>query len=277
MRALLFARPSKNCSVLRNFFVVTVALTAFFSESGDVKGQSRGVFSFDSGSCHEDTHATIYVTLYGTVFRLPMGNLHSIASVGPSGMHLVPPADDPDEPLGCPDNPLPGSTFRISVPLPNDLPHLASPVQSRSLEEAVVPVQRLALRAVRSGYVALQDTHQAAAERHCETGDVRTLTPNLRECLIEPNGAFDRVQWSGSYVANPEVHTIPSGEPFVVSCRTSLPIRHCEVMYKLHDNVNIDYNVDITVMPPENFIDADVAIREALADWLVTLPPSSQP
>ena len=241
-------------------------------------GQSVGTFTFDSGSCREDTQETVYVTLFGTVLRLPMDHLHRISALHPTNAHRVPPARDPAEPLGCPGNPLPGSVFVVSIPTPEGLTFSTSDAASTRFREGVIPVGRLAIRAARTDFFGTQESNQRRAQNTCEVGIVRVINEDLLECLIQSdNEIFTRDQWSGDYITDLTFYSMPFGGPFVVSCLLGRPVRDCRVSYKLYDTVNVTYHVDIRFIRPDQLVDVDQAIRQQLEAWRVPTRASEGP
>ena len=240
-------------------------------------GQSVGTFTFDSGSCREDTQETVYVTLFGTVFRLPMDHLHRISALHPTDAHRVPPAQDPKAPLGCPDNPLPGSMFVVSIPTPEGLTFSGPDDANIRFRDGVIPVGRLAIRAAPADFFGMQDSHRRMAEHKCAVGIVRTIAHQLRECLIEPVDQIPMEQWGGAYVTDVSYYSTPYGDPFVVDCSSSLPVRDCHVSYKYAQTVNVTYRVDIRFIRPDQLVDVDEAIRQQLEAWRVPTRASEVP
>ena len=256
-------------------FVIPIAGIAY---TVPATAQSVGTFTFDSGSCREDTQETVYVTLFGTVFRLPMDHLHRISALHPTDAHLVPPPQDPDEPLGCPENPLPGSMFVVSVPAPDSMTFSTPENANIRFRDGIIPVRRLAIRAAPANFFGMQHSYQGLAARSCDIGVVRVINPHLRECLIEPrDNIYPIEQWGGDYITNPSIYSVPFGGPFVVHCLSSRPVRNCQVSYKLHATVNIDYGIDLRFVHPDQFIQVDQAIRDRLESWRVLTPTSEAP
>ncbi len=249
--------------------LAALALTLSPAGTSPARGQSLGTFTFDSGSCREDTDEALYVTLYGTVFRLPMDRLHHIRAVPPSWEQYVPAPADPDEPLGCPENPLPGTAFFITVPAPEGMTFPSPQGLGIRFADGIIPVSRLAIRAAQPDFFGMQISHQSAAERHCEDGVVRMINPRLRECLIEPIDQVPRERWAGSYVTDASDYSVPFGGPFVVSCIPSIQIRSCSVSYKMYETVNLTYDVDLRLIQPIQVVLVDQHIRQLLEVWRV--------
>ena len=259
--------PIRGYSSVRS---VALTLILIFSTvvSQPVLGQTLTTFSYDPITCQANVRDRIHVTLYGTVFALPVNHLHFISSVASRRRHLVPPPVNPNEPQGCPDNPLPGSTFIISIPMPEGLV-LSDPGLDGFASEDTIPVRRLAIRAAESDFFGLQHSFLATAERFCAIGVISIISPYFNECLVEPTREVDRQQWGGSYISNPLFYSMPFGEPFVIECMPGSPVRNCYVSYKIYNEVNLDYGLDITEISPTDFIEVDSVIRETLSSWLV--------
>ena len=247
-----------------------IAAIAMFSFAGNsVNSQSVGIFQYDPATCKSGIQYSIYVTLYGEVFQIPTDHLHGIAILSPDQEYRVPQALDPDEPLGCRDNPLPGSRFDISIPAPEGMVFQGPDDAEIRNPEDVIPVRRLAIRAVRPGFYGMQDSNLRAVERACENGEVQVFDDQIKECLIRPSNEdlFNRDQWNGGYIARDSIYNLPSGQQFVVNCILDLPVRNCSVSYKLLSTVNIAYSIDIRLIDPSNFIDVDREIRTTIENW----------
>ena len=250
--------------------VLPIAAIVIFGFAGSsANNKSVGVFQYDPTTCRFGSIYSIYVTLYGEVFQIPTDHLHGIASLSPDEENCVPQALDPDEPLGCRDNPLPGSRFDISIPAPEGMVFQSPDDTEIRNPEDVIPVRRLAIRAVRPGFYGMQDSNIRAVERACENGEVQFLDDQIKECLFRPSNEdlFNRDQWNGGYITRNSIYNVPSGEPFVVDCILDWPVRNCSVSYKLLDTVNITYSIDIRRVDPTNFIDVDRAIRMTIENW----------
>ena len=277
-----FARPHcadrhRNAKAARRCLVSWFAgLLISVAMAAPASGQSAGTFAFDPESCREDTEETIYVTLYGTVFRLPLDHIHGGAAVPSDSMERFPPAVDETEPLGCPDNPLPGLNFSISIPRAKGITFQAPEDAGIRFREDVIPVRRLLIRAVPTDHFDAQRSHEQIAERSCEIGLSRNIAPHLRECLVPQDDGSSSSQWPGSYVTDESHYSSPYGDPFIASCR-AIRFRQCNVSYKYFDTVNIDYRFDTRFIRPEQFVAVDRVIREHLDAWRVPPPISETP
>lgn len=271
--------------VLRELSILAVVATCVVFLTTPVLGQRTGGFTFDSGSCHEDTEETIYITLLGNAFRLPMDYLLGFTVLRASYLPMLPPGRNPTEPFGCPSNPLPGDVFRIAIPRPPDMVFPPPRTDRIRVPDIALPVFRLRIRSARPDFFGLQSSHLRDASSDCAGGEVRWLGPHLRECLVYPGDDHrTRESWGGSYIADPDNHSIPFQEferqtelPFVVSCLPSIGVRNCLVSYKIYRTVNIDYRIDIRFIDPAQVVDIDRVIRETLENWRVSTTAPSLP
>lgn len=212
-----------------------LALVAIATISG-LGAASAERIPYDPESCATATDGKVFVRLFtGLSFAFPAWDLGYLGGPPPEPGDIGPIAD-PDEPEGCPLNPIVTQHFSVRY----------RPVAARHPAEG--GGERWHPRGLRiysfNGPTGIQDFYVEMFAESCINplpSDDRTHRlvdyPALQECRLEQPGHADDRDWPSFLVARPGLHPEANDRRFVVHCRgmTLLPgaPRTCEVRYEI--------------------------------------------
>jgi hypothetical protein len=219
---------------------------------------------YNPATCSTDADGKVYLRLNsGVAFGLPADALKHLR--GEIDFE-PPPVAKPDDPEGCPGNPIitPAAYVLFQFPPPAgsvtgqfapDIPLLLSigGADARSFGE--------------HGYLRLQHSNLELYRRKRERGNWCESTPAGWDVCYgsveRPEKPTDR---GAFYVAREDVHPLRSGGPLTLECWPPDPTgeRECSSVYEPLPRVKVMLRFDDDVIPVEQFFDLDRAITE----WL---------
>jgi hypothetical protein len=232
---------------------------------------------FDPTTCKHASES-FYVALGRYVFATPSPAKASLGvdPVAESKLLKVP---DPNDPVGCFDNPLQSNSHAL-------LNTMAFGVSVAGYSNLLVP-KVLTLYNLRRGSSPGEGKpaewpgevmEQHIVERVCRTATVReNLANGLVACRIKPvNPPNARPEdWTASYTTSPEVYTTPLGKPFIINCGPGLRdgIDQCDVAYAINPGVGVSYQFQPFrgrhPIPIDQAIAYDKSLRDSIERALV--------
>jgi len=240
--------------------------------------QTTPAYAFDGktlynpSSCATDPHGMVYFALGRRVYRQPMENIFYMVSYIPkSNFHQQTPGElpgdaykdpadlpqppRPDEPLGCPDNPIQQlgySMVRFSDVSPDPLKPLPAIFDKIPVSIAENPGIGL--------------TFGGTADAMCKSHPLRDMSiPGLIGCEKEYDGDRGTVYESTDY-------KVPNGRGLILACLFHSSISHpinaipdlCQAGYKLYDDVSLTYKFSSKVVPLAQISDFDRELRRRI-------------
>jgi hypothetical protein len=247
---------NRQSPVSRLIFTILVVAATIAAWSGAARSD---VVRYDPDTCSTDVHDQVFVRLQsGLAFAFPADDLLMLhGSVEDHG-----PIADPNEPEGCPLNPIVTSGFAVAY-----RPATASPGASG------VPLRSETLQIFgHAGPTRVQDVHLRHFDLHCvrkPESDPRVhrllaVSPVLQECRVEQPDREDDRDWPSYLVARPESHPEFSGRPFAIHCfrpMVSGGSRECSARYQMQIGLSVMYRFQDAVVPRENMAEFDLQIR----------------
>lgn len=226
-------------------------LTAFFALTFTFSGHAAGI-EFDPDSCKvKDPEGMTYIALGETVLRLPISRL-SITR-GPDPRAVVHPAPDPDEPVGCRNNPFVQGSLMFFYGLDAWLKdrRRASGALLESIRLIDSPADYWGRR--------YSEYHEPLCKkyiRHIE------LNNGMRGCLLPINPERPDRDEVGTYAVDKKIYSAPFDEVFNVRCSPGLPDGvKCIVSYKVLPKVNLVYEFLTSKIALEDVIEFDRLVR----------------
>lgn len=210
-------------------------------------------FEFRPNDCRlKDQGSGNYVSLGETVLRIPAHSL-TVTNFPPQDA-LSYSAPDPNEPLGCRNNPLPQQSLIISFALEHWLENKGDATSA--------PLEYLSFINANPDFWGInsQKSHTTSCEKLTQRVQLKN---GLEGCIGEPTEKRAKYLQAGSYIAPLSLYKAPFDKPFVISCRPALPegVR-CSVSYKIQRTVNILYTFESRKVDLEDAINLDKKIRE---------------
>ncbi|MFK3775232.1 hypothetical protein [Pseudomonas sp. NPDC089406] len=200
----------------------------------------------------KDPDGLAYIALGSTVLKLPIRHLNVTSAPASSAPPLM--APDPNEPVGCRNNPLRQQSLMINFGFDAWL-------KARDKPSGAL-LKEMTLIASSTDYwgIPLDERHATRCKLYPRT---RTLTNGLVGCLPALAPRHPDRDEVGSYRARPEVYKAPFDKPFVVACRPSIPKgTECHVSYKILPTVNITYVFVTSRLALDDVIEFDKRFRE---------------
>jgi hypothetical protein len=236
-------------------------------------GTSNDNVTYDPSTCKTDAEGMVYFALGREVFRRPYQEGMSIRGMSSAeDRAALPPRPDPNEPEGCPGNPLWGRGFSVGYQHQPANPENYPPEMSF---RASISFIALSERTQNSSLEAIKWGNQLSWEQSFER--VRTehdscelLPEGLIDCRV-PNRERGREFGSAKFQADPAIYSAPFGRPFTVSC-ISWPVvarQDCNVSYNYTDGTRIAYEFDLYDLPAAEIISFDKGLRAKIESMRV--------
>ncbi len=219
---------------------------------------------YDADKCRPAvTDGKVRIMVGRRVLALPAEDVLSVGGMADWKRQLLPPAPDPSQPEGCPDNPMWGSNFTIAFRYPTSDP--ADEDGWRTARSNVVYAA--------DDTVPMQGSMERFAKLRCDEappGSIKeTLPSGFIRCRYRPDIELPVEDWSTSLIAPESLYTAPGGRPFIVGClRGELtPSAYgCPVNYRLLPFMSVFYKVNFTRTPAEDVIALDSALRQTILE-----------
>jgi hypothetical protein len=234
------------------FFKVLVLLSAT---------QCAQAIEFFPQSCKvKDPEGLTYIALGTTVFRLPIVRMSLTFPPAFDAPRLT--APDPDEPLGCPNNPF--QQQNLMFPFGFDVWLKDRPEPSGSL------LREISLIASPADYWGIR--YEEFYPDYCKLFPRRKkLSNGLSGCLPPENPRLRGGEEVGRYLVDKQVYSAPFDKEFAISCSPDVPDgTKCVLSYKILAEVNIFYAFVTTNLRLEDSIEFDKVLR---ADVLRAVVP----
>ncbi|MFK0096303.1 hypothetical protein [Pseudomonas sp. NPDC090592] len=208
----------------------------------------------------KDPEGLTYIALGKAVLRLPITQLAMTHALAFDSEPLPP--RDPDEPQGCPNNPLQQQSLILNFGFDNWLKDRKRP--------STLLLEEIRLIASPTDYwgIRYEDMHSAQCKvfsrrKHLSNGLVGCLPPKTAENSDSED--------AGSYTVSKEIYHAPFDKVFAISCLPSVPKgTRCNVSYKILPSVNLVYTFLTATIKLEDAIDLDRQIRDSV--WHAVVP-----
>ena len=229
-------------------------------------GAANEQLRYNPATCSTDADGKVYLRLNtGVAFGFPADALQYLRD---KVEYDPPPVPNPDDPEGCPGNP-------ILTPSAYLLFHFPAPVVPRAGEFTPdIPLVFSIIGAVerlhdQEGYLGLQGSTLRMFEIYREMGNWCEVTPAGWDVCYAA-GVTEKpehpAQFAAAYVARENMHKLRSGAPITLHCGPPCPPRgrQCPPYYQPLPRVSLSLRFYDDVIPAESFFDLD----RAITDWL---------
>jgi hypothetical protein len=228
--------------------------------------------TYDPATCKTDAQGMVYFALGREVFRKPAEpgvRMRPILNTSPETLATLPPSPDPNEPKGCPDNPVRGTTYGINYQHQPREPG-AYPVGT-SFEAKLLGFVEI----TRDDWNSTVDVVKWGTQSVDETAFER-VRDNYNACEVLANGLTvcrvpwpdkNILSWPTKFQAVSPVYDTPFGRPFTVSCNPALPglgPLECHVSYNYTENTRVIYFFELRNLPAMEIIEFDKGLRAAI-------------
>lgn len=224
------------------------------------KSQFNTSFSYSPDLCSSNAQGMVYFATGDIVFRIPYKDLLSIRGMSEEGKALLPKRPNPTEPEGCPDNPAWGTGFSIKFRYHLKTENAAKEKESQTIFTLV--------DARRGTYTGTSEVNKEAFE-HLEKYKKCTETePRIIDCR-KPDRKVTADFELAAYKIKPETHQPPSGNTIYIACffpEHGIYGRQCGVSYQLQEGLGFFYDFYRALLPINEFIEHDKALRKYIAD-----------
>lgn len=244
--------PVVKTDILLLLITLCTFLVLLVSNSQPSSGKSEKL-DYGPELCADDAGGFVYLAARRIVVRVPYESLTYIQDWPPERKSGLPIPPKPDEPRGCPGNPIQGASFKLGYGW-------------RSASEGTRSLQQLELGlfAARPEFRGMQSVNEGLHERACARNVIENLDSGLIACRVPmEDKSRPRRDWAVSYEANHKVYSAPFDRPFIVNCSLSRgdQPKPCSVSYKRYERLNITYSFSSGAVPPSAFIDLDHELR----------------
>jgi hypothetical protein len=237
--------------------------------------ESSDAVTYDPSTCKTDAEGMVYFALGREVFRRPFVEGMTIRGMPEEERAKLPPRPDPEEPEGCPHNPIWGSNFSISYQYEPANPELYppdTPFAARSI--SFIEVGQRNNESV-GEYEILRWGLQPSLERDFERirrthNSCERLINGLNACRV-PSPGREILSWTTAFQADPQIYEAPYGRPFTVSCLAwgAIDQQDCSVSYNYTEFTRISYKFELHELPPMEIIEFDKGLRAKIESMRV--------
>jgi hypothetical protein len=241
-------------------------------------GAAAQGITYDSSKCASNPNGMIYVAAGRHVFHQPVENLGYVHGLSPETLAGLPIPPRPFEPKGCPDHPMRGSGFKFSSFSDVANPTMADAAIGGSVQ--IIDIDPWSWWDTHELYsLSTANSCDATAEGKAE------IAPGLIACR-SPASA-DRPRHSRFVViVDPRHYAGPLGQSLAIYCaadlRSEVDDHHCELSYRLTQDVGIWYDFRTSLLPLSRLVAFDRELRRRIAgaevaDYRWPVLPASRP